>query len=919
MHLALINKKMTSTICSLIVCLVLVLTSAPAIADPVIVRTEAYGGDEVGVAKIVFRLDESDQMAIQTNAVFITSPDNRAFYPAFSLGLLDQMYAPQWTSIVPSGGTHTVWFLFRGDEPIDVTIHANGSASTTITVNDRRPRLRNIMMTSWWREYNGALRRSEKMGDVPPLANRYLKTTLKKRLGLNEPLLDRIAEAAPNPLEQTLALIVGGESTKAAAIEDVLTRPTIDRTPQPMLPDPVWALRWIPPSDENLPLEPMAAHIPQECFYLRFGQWKNQLWLKSLMQEYGGDLSRMVSLRGYKQPQSADFLNQLVLESSDMDDLLGGQLISDVAVIGHDLFFDDGAAVGIVLESKGDLLKSNLLGKRKRYAENNKENEVTITEEKIGENTVSVLTSPDNFVRSFYVQDGDYHLITNSRALIMRFLQAGRGAGTLAENPGFQLARTTYPVDRNDTVFVYLSPEFFQNLVGPEYQIGLRRRTESNAARQVCMMARWAAANEGLKDLSFDELVRYGFLPANNDSVLDQFQLVQQLDQVAPDLPIAQVNVPIPDQQIDTITADEAQWYRDRIATITEQFPTFDPILVAIKRYALEKNVERVTFDARLAPFGQENYGWISSVLGPPLNYEVTQSPEDLVTIQMSVKGGMLRPEIGAHQIFGAIQNDAQSVELAPMTFFEWIKFFKSVPGYIGAWPKPGYLDLIPFGLGGHPDQWGYTKSALTGLWRLQHGEFSVLSFDRDRLEMLRPNLDITESKRNAQVRLHVGDVANSNLAGWANRLSYQRTWQTSVSNVRSANQLTQQLGVTPSRAMNSMERMIGVNLVCPLGGEYQLVQANATQYWQSTKWPNVVGSLPDDYQSPFLNWFKGAELEVTQVEGQFSVHGSLDIFRRQLPAASLPSFNLFDGFPAIKAIGSKTEKKEKQAPDKKN
>ena len=879
-----------------------------ALSDPTIIRAEAYGGDSVGVGKVVFRLDNNDKMAIQTNAVFVSSPDNRVFYPAFSMGLLEQLYSQQWTSASPAGGTHTVWFLFRGDEPINFTVHANGQASTQIDVNVRRPRIRNLMRLSWWRQYNAALRRSEKMGDVPPLASTYLKTMLQQRLGLNEPIVERLTESQSDPLQETLNLVFGGENTKTAAITEIMTFSSADTSLVPIVQSPLWTTRSIPLVDDNVELEGIASTVPQECFYLRFGKWKNQLWLKSLMEEYAGDLSRMIALRGHEQPKSADFLSQLVLESSEMDDLLGGQLISDIAVIGLDMYFEDGAAVGIVLEAKGKLLNSNLNGKRKRYAEKNADKQVTLTEQKIASHTVTLLSSPNNLVRSFYVQDGDYHLITNSSELVKRFLQAGRGATPLSENPGFRYARSTFPLSRDDTVFIYASTPFFQNLMSPEYQIGLRRRQLETAAQQVCSMARWAAANEGLTDLSLSELSKYNFLKADNQYVKNAYPVVVDREAQIGDQVVHELSAPIPDQNIQSITADEAAWYREHIGNITAQFKTFDPMLVAVKRYQLEKDIERVTFDARLAPFGQENYGWMGTILGPPLDYEIASSPDDLVNVQMSVKGGMLRPDIGAHQIFGAIQNDAQTVELAPMTLLEWIKLFRSVPGYLGAWPKPGWLDVIPFGLGGRPDEHGYTKSVLTGLWRLQQGEFSILSFDRQRLEDLRPGLDVIEAKRNAQIRLRVGDVSQSNLAGWANRFSYQRTWQTSVANVRSANQLTQQFGVAKQRALPAMESLVGLNLICPLGGEYQLVQNGTDVQLQSSKWPTVVGSLPADYQSPFLNWFKGAELEVTQVEGQFGVHGSLDILRHSAASMTLPSFNLFEGFPEIKSIGSKKQ-----------
>ena len=883
-----------------------------AFGDPKIIRAEAHGGGAVGVGKVVFRMDENDQLAIKTNAVFVSSPDHRIFYPAFSNGLLEQLYSQQWTSGMGAGGTHTVWFLFRGDEPIEFSIRANGKSTIRIEVNKRRPGLRSLMMNRWWQQFNGALRLSQKIGDVPPLAGTYLKQMLMNRLNRKDLLIDRLTKSQSDALQETLELVFGGESTKTDAILEIMTQDSIDEDLVPMIPAPTWDARAIPELEDIPEIESIAASVPEECFYLRFGQWKNQLWLKSLMEEYAGDLSRMVALRGYEQPKSADFLSQLVLESSEMDDLLGGQLISDTAVIGFDMYFEDGASVGILLEAKGKLLNSNLMGKRKRYAEQNAAKNVTLTEIEIAERKVSLLASPDNLVRSFYVQSGDYHLVSNSQELIKRFLQVGEAVRPLSENLGFKLARNTFPLEREDSAFIYVSTPFFQNLVSPEYQIGLRRRRQTTAARQVCKMARWAASHEGLTDLSLDELIKYQFLPAKNRFVNAEFDFVVKREELIGNEIFQELFVPIPDQQIQAITGEEERWYEEWLNKIQSQFKDFDPLIVAIKRYQLDKDIERVVFDARLAPFGQENYGWIGTILGPPLDYEIANSADDVASIQMSVKGGKLRPNIDSHQIFAAIQNDAEYVNLAPTRLSDWIKLFRSIPGYIGAWPKPGWVDVIPFGLGGRPDEQGYTKGVLTGLWRLQDEEFSIISFDRQRLEDLRSELEVIEAKREAQIRLRIGDVAASELAGWANRTSYQRSWQTSVSNVRSANQLTQQLGVGSDQSIKAMESLVGLNLICPLSGEYKLVNVGDAAIWQSTKWPNDHGDLPPDFQSPFLNWFKGMELEVTQVEGQFSVHGSLDILRHSQGIMTLPSFNLFKGFPAVKPISNKKESAEK-------
>jgi hypothetical protein len=70
---------------------------------------------------------------------------------------------------------------------------------------------------------------------------------------------------------------------------------------------------------------------------------------------------------------------------------------------------------------------------------------------------------------------------------------------------------------------------------------------------------------------------------------------------------------------------------------------------------------------------------------------------------------------------------------------------------------------------------------------------------------------------------------------------------------------------------------------------------------------------MPPDYVAPLLTWFRGAELEVTQSENQFAVHGFLDIERDPKESKmTLPSFDMFKGFGNMFGVGSDGKPAEK-------
>src|SRR5439155_18579673 len=107
---------------------------------------------------------------------------------------------------------------------------------------------------------------------------------------------------------------------------------------------------------------------------VRFGRFSNYLWLNHLLEEYGGDISSMVTLRSYLAPMNKRVQNQLGLEQNLLGELLGDQVISDVTLVGRDTFTREGAAIGILFQATNTrILKDDLSQQRQRALERNKD------------------------------------------------------------------------------------------------------------------------------------------------------------------------------------------------------------------------------------------------------------------------------------------------------------------------------------------------------------------------------------------------------------------------------------------------------------------------------------------------------------------------------------------------------------------
>ena len=333
-------------------------------------------------------------------------------------------------------------------------------------------------------------------------------------------------------------------------------------------------------------------------------------------------------------------MDQLALENSGFDDLFGGRLIDDVAVIGMDTYFDTGSAVGVILHAKNSkTLDGNLRKKRAAFAKRHQEIGATIKEIKVNDHTIEFLSTPDNRYRSFYVVAKDCHLFTTSLVVAKRFLEASEDKGSLSKTEEFRFARFNMPLERDDTIFIFASTRFFQNLLTPQYQIELRRRNRIATDMILLELGKLAAKNEGHGDMPIHQMVNFGYLPNNFGYRPDGGDFKIEGDQWRDSIRgLRGFFVPIPDLPLTTVTADEVQWFNERATFFADSIRSLDPMLVVLKRFELKDNVERVVFDARLAPFGAEKYGWLMSMLGPPLQNQVDTPPSDIASFQASTE-----------------------------------------------------------------------------------------------------------------------------------------------------------------------------------------------------------------------------------------------------------------------------------------
>lgn len=880
-------------------------------------QVNAIAGEPWGVARMVIPFQRADfGDPIDSQAFSISDPDGRIFYPVFkpkrflpllqSLMGADQVTPPQEVEI---------HFLFRGSAPMDVTVNTPTPHRVHVVPKIRRDGPYNSLMRQWWRSYHEVVRDRASSIEHPPVLETYLSMMLSGRLGLSPPPLSEKVFSDRSALDpsQSLSQLMGTEAVHDAMLKAIMNN-EIAANGQlgPVVPPIEWAPLAVPEPQPDVEIEPIAKYVPEECFYVRFGSLSNYLWLNKLLERNGGDLSRMVSNRRVAVHLNEVVQRQLSLKQSELAEIFGDRVVQDVALIGRDTYTREGGALGMLFHAKQSALLANDIQKNRRDALRDfKKQGATLETITIDGKEVSFLSTPDNTLRSFYYARGDFHLVTTSRAIMERFLSLEKSSTSLANSREFRYARGLMPVSREDTVFVYLSSQFFRGLYSPQYRVEMRRRLQSVIEMELQQMATAAANNEGFQDTSVEGLIAAGFLPRNFGQRADGSHTIVTGDTLGDSIRGGRGHfVPIPDMDIIGMTPQEVSEFNRLRQFHMTQWRQMNPLMVGIHRFKLnDEGLERIAIDARVSPFQKSNFSQMLDFLGPPVTTHIATTPSDVVAFQAILNG---KYSGGATHYAVAVKDLPFPLEdFTNQGFFNTLRMIQATPGYLTAWPKPGLIDRMPFiGPAAAPDIYGYSQLPF-GLMRREYNDFSTLSFHPDILADVTPQLAIVEDEYPAQVRLHVGDISNAQITPLANGLAQALAKKGSLANAALFHDIHNQLGVPSNQAKAFVDQLLNLEFIDPLGGQFKY-ETNGNGYgrWVSTAWSEEGR----DFQANVMDWFRGLDVRLNVDEHLIEMHAQLEMQNEKPePGLKLPGFNLFNMGGALGGGSKPKEEKPKK------
>lgn len=851
------------------------------------ITAEAYAGKPFGV----LRITTPNTYGGESFDVF--DADGRVLYPAAEAAGQPVRRIIRNLLKIEGPPALTVYSLFKGTAPLNVRLHSPDARPIAVRVS-QDPVAHNNLLQAWWKAYRAPTRFWNKTDECPPQVENYLSAMLAKRLNL--PLEEQQYKLFDdNKLDDVLGPLIGTEAARSNLQRETMLGKFARVEPARLpLPEIVRPELLIPEPAEDVKLEPIASHVPAECYYVRFGSFTNYQWMGVMLEQAGGELRNLVSVRGFNYQMRGRMERQLGIHDTELSKLLGGLVISDVALIGTDTFMREGAATGIMFEARnGNLLANSLKDQRDELLKSTPAaREETVD---IDGHDVSFISTSDNSVRSFYAVDGDYHLVTTSRAIVRRFFQAGAGDRALGGQPDFAHARVEMPLKRRDTVFVYLSDAFLRNISSPSYRIEMTRRLQAVANLELVQLARLASKAEGVKDDTLAGLITAGLLPPGFGVLSDGSRTL-----LVDGVPVDSLRgprgsfVPAADIEVTGTSPAEIAAYQQFAEAFQDQWQRLNPIVVGIKRKALEgEHHELVTFDARMTPLGVPQYDWLASKLGPADSAQLAELPGDLATLDVvmaenRIFGGLR--DLGPYSPSGGPRPVPKGFMSGPLMGILTTNPRDYLTGYVGATPQLGVLQFLDDPRFGPPDAagWSSFQGLLGASYRRYINEMAVYSYHGNILAEVTPQLQFVEAERPAQVRLRVKDLRGANVGTILNLLAYSRARGTSLGNARFLSSLEQQLRVPEKDCLATAEAILDAQPICPLGGEFMVRKERSGQrHWGSTAWSdNGQPMMPASYRAPSQDWMRSLDADLVFDRNSLVVHARLDM---QFDEKSIP------------------------------
>lgn len=862
-------------------------------------RGEAYIGQPFGVGSVDVPIRAEELGLAGPFAISLRDGSGRVFYPAvdFPRGQVfintasellrrsDRPTAQLAADLLARLPRIKIYFLFRGADPLELTI--SGPLNGKVVLKpESHPRRWARHLSDWWeafcewdRPITPGLPEESLLGQFMP----YLEKMLAQRLELRR--LERPRDAED---EWTTWLREGEELLSGPRLGPLLRLAWDERLPfRPQestveLPAVDWDEGTVAAAEEEVPaeIEPIAYRVPQVCCYVRFGNYPNFLWFQDFVARIGGDWEHLFRLRRQQNQLSQEIERTLALRQSVLARTLAPFVVEDVALVLGDFALAEGGTFGILFKARNDAVLGADL-RRQRAELLASDPSITETLVEIAGRTVSLLTSADGAVRSFYCADGGFHFVTRSRRLMELFLATGDAGKSLARSVHFRKLRQLMPPQKDDTVFLYAGPEFWTVFFHPQVQIELFRRSQALADIRMVELARLAASAEGISDQSLQTLVTAGFLPPDFGPRADGSMTVLRDGKVVDSKRgRAGAFVPVWDVLHDRACPKELAIYSARRRYLEGKLRWANcPVAVSLawrSKGTEGPDQDRMHFRVCILPERGRTFPFMEN-FGPPLGGIITPLPGDGFFAEFSLDGEHrfvgLR-EIRLPRLLGG--EAAGLFPLRDLLVAYWGlakpdgRHGQGTGGEGSAYspapqPRRNLAQFLPEA----PPAMPGIRRGLLGIWEIETPDYRASSFHPEVLADLFRHWQWEKAETEALARVFIADLSGRPVEAGFKRLAWLRAVGVTANHLRFLHWFGEQFRLEPGAAKSRATEILGAELACPFGGKYAWKEG----MWYSTRigsedsrsWLWGFEALERDFAAPPLDWFRGAKVEITR------------------------------------------------------
>ncbi len=885
-----------------------------AAAEPPRVEAVAFKGEPLGVASARFRIDDPAGAQAGSERFNLAGDHRRILYPVF---LPDPIPGGPGGPAGQAEGFEML-FLFSGGEPFEAIVTCNLSAAQyrefhapIAPIAPPDSATFQTLLAKWWKGYRAILAAAERGDEAYPVVENYLRWHLPRNLGLEEnPQLGRARFGRPlsvfPEVERLADLFAGTESIRIAFQRDTLlgSKGEDGAPPSEPLPEPP-AIRPVelPAEPEGTAVEPLARFVPAECLYVWFPRFRDFQEIRRRAESWGGGIHDVILGRSFDAGVREILQTQLALRETALAALFGDLAIGEMAIVAFDTFVREGSALGFVFEAKNETAFAAAIQRLRREAiEASKarpEGPAVEEEVQVSGERVKFLRAPGNRIRSFHASMGKYHLVTNCRKLVERFLEcAMTGRNTLAEDPGFRHARALHPLATPQGALVFVSDPFLRELVGPAYRAEMTRRTRARADLELVEVARAVARAETGQTLRLEELIVRGYLPGRTIVRPDGSRPVDTPGGSGDSLRGSLGTfLPIPDVGVEKLTRAEARAYSEFSWFYRRQWERMDPAVVRIRLVPAEPSpetsapgsavlkgreaIDRIEFAIDILPFAREPYQMLRAVLGPSTPRSMAPPHGEILSIEGEggsllvsphdwVRAGVLDFEAPLH---GGEPLSRIVVDPRRVPFYLVLPIVERLPG--------GGVRAVVFT--GTPQSDGFFRveggSFLPLLWGKEQGGRLFLSPHREIAAKLAAGTAFEEAPA-AQARLRLNLESGLHVLSALRQEAYLRVGQASLAGSTFLSTLHGTLKVPIEECPAAAVRILGTGVVCPGGGNYQGAPfpIAGAPFFQSNRFPagkktlgepgidagGNVGGDAEDFRAPILDWLQEVKISLT-------------------------------------------------------